>query len=160
MVTIDSNNSLILQPIINTLQQITIESNNINEPNITGQIGLNVQSVPCQMALLNICLKSVQAATMDNIIAEEAYSTTSFLHEIGTRVLIRCMEHTPINVILQNARDMVDDTTDTTSFITTASRALSIAKQHMITEVSIYLVTPHFVSFMLHWFLLLLYNLR
>ena len=137
MVTIDSN-SLILQPIINTLEQIIIESNNINEPNITGHIGLNVQSVPCQMALINVCLKSIEAATMDDIIAEESYCTTSFLHEIGTRVLIRCMAHTPINVILQNARAIVDDTTDTTFFITTASRALSVAKQHMIKEVSIF----------------------
>ena len=137
MVTVTSK-SLILQPIIYALEQITIESTNINEPKITGQIGPNVpQTVPCQMALINVCQKSVEATTtVDNIIAEEAYSTSSFLHDIGTRVLIRCMEYTPVNVILQNARAIGEDTADMPSFIAEASRVLSIAKDHMIKEVN------------------------
>ena len=134
-------NSLVLQPIINSLEQIVLQSNNINQPNIIGQIGVGLQSVPCQMALINICEKSVEAATVDSIIAEEAYSTTSFLHEIGTRVLVRCMELTPIDVVLQNARGMVHDTSDTSSCITIATKSLSIAKKHMIEEVRKHLST-------------------
>ena len=133
-----SYNSLVLQPIINSLEQIVLQSNNINEPNIIGQIGFGVQSVPCQMALINICEKLVEAATVDSIIAEEAYSTTSFLHEIGTRVLFRCMEFTPIDVVLQNARGIIHDSSDTSSFITTANKSLSTAKKHMMEEVREY----------------------
>ena len=133
-----SYNSLVLQPIINSLEQIVLQSNNINEPNIIGQIGFGVQSVPCQMALINICEKFGEAATVDSIIAEEAYSTTSFLHEIGTRVLFRCMEFTPIDVVLQNARGIIHDSSDTSSFITTANKSLSTAKKHMMEEVREY----------------------
>ena len=137
MVTaVTSSKALILQPIIRALEQLTIESTSINEPKINGQIGPNVQSVTCQMALINICTISVEATTIDNIIAEEAYSATSFLHDIGTRVLIRCMEHTPLNVILQNAKAIGEDPVDMPSFITEASRVLSIAKDHMVKEVS------------------------
>ena len=134
-VTIASK-SLILQPIIHTLEQLTIQSNSLYEPKIMSQIGLDFQSVPCQMALINICLKSVQAPNVYTIIAEEAFSSTSILHEIGTRVLIRCLAHTPINVILENARATTDEQTCVTSLINTASRALTIAKEHMEKKVS------------------------
>ena len=136
-VTIASK-SLILQPIIHTLEQLTIQSNSLYEPKIMSQIGLDFQSVPCQMALINICLKSVQAPNVYTIIAEEAFSSTSILHEIGTRVLIRCLAHTPINVILENARATTDEQTCVTSLINTASRTLTIAKEHMEKKVSAY----------------------
>ena len=131
------NACFVLQPIINSLEQILVESNDVNEPNIIERMGSNLQSVPCQMALLNVCLKSVgETATIDTIISEEAYSTTSFLHEIGTRVLIRCMEHTTINIVLETARAMVKDISDTPSFLVTASNSLAIAKQHMLKQVN------------------------
>ena len=126
---------VILQPIITSLEQIVIESSNISEPNIMRQLGLDVQSVPCQMAFINLCQKAVEAPVVDTIIAEEASSTKYFLHEIGTKVLIRCLEHTTIDVILQNARSMVDEGFNDSSFLSTASKSLNVAKQHMITRV-------------------------
>ena len=130
MVT-SSYNSLVLHPIISSLEKVVMNSNNINEPNIIGQIGFAMQSFPCQMALINICAKLMEAATMDSIIAEEAYSTTSFLHEIGTRVLIRCLELTTADVVLHSVREMVLDISDASEFIEIATKSLMTAKKHV-----------------------------
>ena len=131
----NNTTSVVLRPIITSLEQIVVESSNISEPNIMRRIGLDIQSVPCQMVMISLCQKTVEASIVDTIIAEEASSTKHFLHEIGTRVLIRCLEHTAIDVILQNARSLVDEGVDSSSFLSTASKSLNVAKQHMMERV-------------------------
>ena len=134
----DHKTSLVLQPIIDSLEQILIESSNVSEPNIMRHIGHNIQSVPCQMAIINLCQKTVEASTVDTIIAEEASSTKHFLHEIGTKVLIRCIELSAVNVILQIARSMVSEDLDSTTCVSTATKSLNVAKQHFIQRVRDY----------------------
>ena len=135
----DHKTSVVLQPIIDSLEQILIESSNVSEPNIMRHIGHNIKSVPCQMAIINLCQKTIEASTVDTIIAEEASSTKYFLHEIGTRVLIRCIELSAVNVILQIARSMVSEGLDSTICVSTATKSLNIAKQHFVQKVSDYL---------------------
>ena len=143
----DITTSVILQPIIDSLEQIVVESNNVSEPNIMRHIGPNVQSVPCQMAIINLCQKTTDLAkdlrpetttTVDTIIAEEASSTTYFLHEIGTKALVRCLEHISVDIILQIARGMIQEGIDSTTIISTASKSLSIAEQHLTKMVRYY----------------------
>ena len=92
------------------------------------------------MAIINLCQKTTEASTVDTIIAEEAGFTTYFLHEIGTKVLIRCLEHTTVDVILQIARAMVDEGINSSAIVSTASRSLNIAKQHMMKEVKVIII--------------------
>ena len=136
----ETTKRFILQPIIDTLEQIVIESNSFSEPNVMRLIGSNIKSVPCQMAIINLCQKTTEASTVDTIIAEEAGFTTYFLHEIGTKVLIRCLEHTTVDVILQIARAMVDEGINSSAIVSTASRSLNIAKQHMMKEVKVIII--------------------
>ena len=136
----ETTKRFILQPIIDTLEQIVIESNSFSEPNITRLIGSNIKSVPCQMAIINLCQKTTKASTVDTIIAEEASTTSYFLHEIGTKVLIRCLEHTSVDVILQIARAMVVEGIHSSAIVSTASKSLNIAKQHMMKEVRVIII--------------------
>ena len=129
-----TTNGLVFQPIIKTLEEILITSSNITEPKIIGQTGPNLQNVPCQMAMIKLCSQSLEAATVDRIIVEEATLTTNFLYEIGTRVLLRCMELTSLNILLETARSMVAEVSDTVSLIEIASKSLNLAKEHTTKE--------------------------
>ena len=98
LVTPIQSKSLILEPVIIALEQIAIESSNITEPKSLGHIGLNmlqnVNTVPCQMALVNVCLNSVEeAAVVEKIIIDESCSTAELfsLHNIGTKIFIGCL---------------------------------------------------------------------